>query len=107
MSTRTWEAYAMRYATVTRKRQENFIAYDPHDAATHMDYFVWFLKSDNETILVDTGFNAEAARARNRTFLRCPIASFPAVGGQPQRTERAPLPTVKRSSWAGLILTTG
>lgn len=80
MSTRTWEAYAMRYATVTRKRQENFIAYDPHDSATHMDYFVWFLKSDNETILVDTGFNAEAARARNRTFLRCPIESLKTAG---------------------------
>ncbi len=80
MSTRTWEAYAMRYATVQRKRQENFIAYDPHDTATHMDYFVWFLKSDHETILVDTGFNAAAAQARKRTFLRCPITSLNAAG---------------------------
>jgi glyoxylase-like metal-dependent hydrolase (beta-lactamase superfamily II) len=80
MSTRTWEAFAMRYATVQRKRQENFIAYDPHDSATNMDYFVWFLKSNNETILVDTGFNAKAARARKRNFLRCPIESLKTAG---------------------------
>ena len=80
MGTCTWEAYAMRYATVQRKRQENFISYDPHDEATHMDYFVWFLKSDKETILVDTGFNAEAARTRHRTFLRCPIESLKTAG---------------------------
>lgn len=80
MTMHNWEAYAMRYATVQRRRQENFIAYDPHDAATHMDYFVWFLKSDAETILVDTGFNAEAARRRQRTFLRCPISSLKEAG---------------------------
>jgi glyoxylase-like metal-dependent hydrolase (beta-lactamase superfamily II) len=80
MSVRTWEAYALRYATVQRRRQETFLAYDPHDEAIHMDYFVWFLKSGDETILVDTGFNAEAARERRRTFLRCPIDSLQAAG---------------------------
>lgn len=80
MSMRAWEAYAMRYATVRRRRQENFIAYDPHDEATDMDYFVWFLKCGDETILIDTGFNAEAARQRRRIHLRCPIASLKAAG---------------------------
>ena len=80
MTTLAWEAYAMRYATVQRKRNENFIAYDPHDEATNMDYFVWFLKSDSETILVDTGFNAKAAKDRGRTFLRCPIESLKTAG---------------------------
>jgi glyoxylase-like metal-dependent hydrolase (beta-lactamase superfamily II) len=80
MSLKTWEAYAMRYATVNRRRQENFIAYDAHDEAMHIDYFVWFLKSGDETILVDTGFNAEAATQRGRTHLRCPIASLRAAG---------------------------
>ncbi len=80
MSVRIWEAYAMRYATVQRRRQECFIAYDPHDEATDMDYFVWFLKSGKETILVDTGFSEQAARQRNRTFLRCPISSLQSAG---------------------------
>lgn len=80
MTLKTWDAYAMRYATVQRRRQEIFIAYDPHDEATNMDYFVWFLKSGGETILVDTGFSAEAARQRQRTHLRCPIDSLKAAG---------------------------
>jgi glyoxylase-like metal-dependent hydrolase (beta-lactamase superfamily II) len=80
MAIKIWEAYAMRYATVNRRRIENFIAHDLHDDATHMDYYVWFLRSGEETILVDTGFGAEAARQRNRTWLRCPIDSLKAAG---------------------------
>lgn len=80
MSLKQWEAYALRYATVQRKASENFIAHDIHDAATSMDYFVWFLRNGDETILVDTGFNAAAAQQRKRTFLRCPIASLQAAG---------------------------
>ena len=80
MSTKIWDAYAMRYATVQRRRQELFISYDPHDEAAHMDYFVWFLRSGKETILVDTGFNAQSAAQRKRTFLRCPIESLKVAG---------------------------
>ena len=80
MTIKTWEAYAMRYANVPKRRQENFIAYDSHDVAMEMDYFVWFLRSGEETILVDTGFGAEAAARRQRTLLRCPIESLAAAG---------------------------
>jgi len=80
MPTPIWEAYALRYATVQRRRQENFIADDMHDQASSMDYFVWFLRSGDETILVDTGFGEEAARLRKRTFLRCPIDALAAAG---------------------------
>ena len=75
-----WEAYALRYATVTRQARENFIAHDIHDAATSMDYFVWFLRRGEETLLVDTGFNEAAAKRRKRSFLRCPIQSLQAAG---------------------------
>jgi hypothetical protein len=70
----------MRYATVQRRRLENFIVHDLHDAASSTDYFVWFLRSGDETILVDTGFSEAAARERKRTFLRCPIDSLQAAG---------------------------
>ncbi len=80
MTTPTWNAYALRYATVARRRQENFIAYDAHDVAAQMDYFVWFLQRGDETILVDTGFGLEAAQRRGRTLLRCPIETLKAAG---------------------------
>ena len=77
-----WDAYALRYAKVKRRRIENFISHDLHDVATQMDYFVWFLKNDQETILVDTGFNEAAAQLRNREYLRCPIESIKNTGVQ-------------------------
>lgn len=80
MSMPIWEAFALRYATVQRRRIENFIAHDLHDLATNMDYFVWFLKRGSETILVDTGFNQNAANQRKRQYLRCPIESLKASG---------------------------
>jgi glyoxylase-like metal-dependent hydrolase (beta-lactamase superfamily II) len=80
MSIRTWEAYALRYATRENRRNDNFILHDLHDEAASMDYYVWFLRSGEETILVDTGFGAEAAAKRQRTLLRCPIASLEAAG---------------------------
>jgi glyoxylase-like metal-dependent hydrolase (beta-lactamase superfamily II) len=80
MTTPTWDAFALRYATVDRKPGENFIVRDFHDEASTMDYFVWFLRRDGETILVDTGFGAVAADARKRTLLRNPVESLAHAG---------------------------
>lgn len=61
----TYEVYALRYATVDRKRRENFIATpDPHEGAMPMDYYVWLIRNGERVVLVDTGFNADAAKAR-------------------------------------------
>ena len=68
-----YEVYALRYARVDRHPGENFIGCAPQGAATSMDYFVWLIKNQDRTILVDTGFDQAAARERQREFLRCPI----------------------------------
>ena len=75
-----WEAYALRYATVARRRIEMFIVHDLHDGPKQMDYFVWLLRRGDDLILVDTGFNAAAAAQRGRQLLRCPIASLHRAG---------------------------
>lgn len=66
----TYEIYALRYAEKTdRARQENFLeAVDAHDAPMPMDYFVWLLRSDRRTIVVDTGFDHAEASKRGRTI---------------------------------------
>ena len=80
----SYEVFALRYATSPdRRRRENFIAIDPHDEIMPMDYFVWLIRDNERTVLVDTGFNEAAARARGRTFLRCPIASLANLGVAP------------------------
>lgn len=78
-----YEIYAVRYARMPRLRRDNFLGGDPHDAPMPMDFFVWLLRSSTRRILVDTGFNAKTARARQRDLLRCPIEALAALGVQP------------------------
>ncbi|MDY7577697.1 N-acyl homoserine lactonase family protein [Herbaspirillum sp. RTI4] len=92
-----YEVYAIRYATVARKRAENFMVYDPHEGPMPMDYFVWVIRDANRdtnqdtnrdadrVIVVDTGFNEAAAKERKRHFLRCPIAALSGLGITPEQ----------------------
>lgn len=79
------EVFAIRYATVARRRAENFIAHDPHDGPMPMDYFIWVIRGAGRTVVVDTGFNRQAAAERKREFLRCPIAALNHLGIAPER----------------------
>lgn len=82
-----YEVYALRYASMNRKRGDNFIArhpHDDHDGPMPMDFFVWLLNSDRGNILVDTGFGDQAAQERNRTLACCPIESLRLLGVAPE-----------------------
>jgi glyoxylase-like metal-dependent hydrolase (beta-lactamase superfamily II) len=79
-----YEVYALRYATHDRLRRDNFIGgADPHDSPMPLDYFVWAVRHDGRTWLVDTGFNAAMAQRRARRFLRCPIRALAGLGIAP------------------------
>ncbi|HQP66955.1 MAG TPA: N-acyl homoserine lactonase family protein [Quisquiliibacterium sp.] len=80
MSLPQYEVYAIRYATHERTRNDNFIFRDAHDGPMPIDFFVWVLRSPERTILVDTGFNEVAAKARQRQLLRHPVDGLKAVG---------------------------
>ena len=75
-----WEVFAIRYATVERRAAENFIGADAHEAAMHMDYYVWLARSAGQTWVIDTGFNAVAAQRRRRNFLRSPVEGLRLLG---------------------------
>ena len=75
-----YEIHAVRYARHDRRAAENFIGGDPHDGPMPMDYFVWVVRNDAHAFVVDTGFNAEAARRRGRELLRCPSAGLRQIG---------------------------
>ena len=83
-NTPVYEVFALRYATVERRRPENFLIHDPHDGPMPMDYFVWVIRGADKTYLVDTGFNQAAADERKRTFLRCPVKSLSHLGVEPE-----------------------
>lgn len=77
-----YEVYAVRYASVARVRQSNFL--DPvdgnPDALMPLDFFVWLIRGVNQLLLVDTGFSQISALARKRSFLQEPVQALKALG---------------------------
>ncbi|MGE4278771.1 MAG: N-acyl homoserine lactonase family protein [Magnetospirillum sp.] len=79
-----YEVLAIQYATVQRRPAENFLIADLHEGSMPMSYCVWLIRGGGRTILVDTGFNAEAAVQRRRDFIRCPTEGLRDLGITPQ-----------------------
>lgn len=85
MSKPCYEVYALRYAThAGRHASENFIFSDFHDdTLMPLDFFMWAIKGNGRVIVVDTGFDAETARKRQRIYLENPVEMLDAVGIDP------------------------
>lgn len=61
-----------RHGTRMARRSDvflNYAQYGEPDSPLQMDYFVWFIRNGDHTIMVDTGYSAEGARVRNREVL--------------------------------------
>jgi glyoxylase-like metal-dependent hydrolase (beta-lactamase superfamily II) len=78
-----YDLFAIRYATRKALRSNHFIGGDPHDGPMPMDYFVWVAVAPSGAFVIDTGFTAETAKKRGRTFLRCPVEALRLVGIDP------------------------
>lgn len=69
-----YEVYALKYAERNaRTRADSFIFDDNHDAPHAMDYFIWVIRNDARTIVVDTGYDAAEGAARDRPILKEPV----------------------------------
>ena len=77
-----YEIYAIRYATMSRRTPHmNHLLPDPHEtSAQDLDYFVWLIRGYGRDILVDTGFNAAEAQARNRKLTLNPVEALARFG---------------------------
>jgi glyoxylase-like metal-dependent hydrolase (beta-lactamase superfamily II) len=65
-----YEVYAIRYARhAQRTARANFIGGDDHDAPSPIDFFVWLIRGEAATWVVDTGFDAAVAQSRGRALL--------------------------------------
>lgn len=79
-----WRVHAIKYADRNaRTRADSFIFDDAHDAPHPMDYFMWLLQSDDQTILVDTGYDHAEAAARDRPILIEPGPALAPLGVAP------------------------
>jgi glyoxylase-like metal-dependent hydrolase (beta-lactamase superfamily II) len=78
-----YEIFALRYAERTnRTRAENFKIADDHDAPMPIDFYLWVIRSDARTIVVDTGFGMTEARQRDRQLLQTPEQALARIGVQ-------------------------
>jgi glyoxylase-like metal-dependent hydrolase (beta-lactamase superfamily II) len=77
----TYEILALRYAERTnRTRAENFKFSDDHDTPMPIDYYVWVVRNDRRTIVVDTGFGMAEAKKRGRQLLQTPAQALERIG---------------------------
>jgi len=80
MTLPNYEIYAIKYAWRDAKRANHFVGGDPHDASMPMDYFVWLVRNEERTIVIDTGFTKSMADQRKRIFLRSPAEGLALMG---------------------------
>ncbi|MEZ5789514.1 MAG: N-acyl homoserine lactonase family protein [Nitratireductor sp.] len=79
-----YEVYAIRYAERSNRiRADSFIFTDDHTSSHPMDYFIWLIRNDERTILVDTGYDAKEAAQRDRPILIEPSAALADIGVAP------------------------
>jgi glyoxylase-like metal-dependent hydrolase (beta-lactamase superfamily II) len=83
----TYEVFAIRYAHLERTARHNFLGGDEHDVPMPLDYFVWAIVNSERTILVDTGFDQDAAARRGRQLVRPVADGLRSIGISPDRIE--------------------
>jgi glyoxylase-like metal-dependent hydrolase (beta-lactamase superfamily II) len=84
----TYEILALKYGTHPgRKRAENFLQADQHDAAGEIDYFVWVIRNANRTLVVDTGFDRAEAALRGRRLTHEPREVLALIGVDAERID--------------------
>lgn len=77
----TYEILAVKYGThVNRVRADNFLLADDHASPQPIDYFVWVIRNERRTVLVDTGFNHAEAKERGRILDREPREALELIG---------------------------
>lgn len=79
----TYEVLAVRYAENARQSSENFIGGDLHDRPMPLDYFVWVIRNDTRTVIVDSGFNPDSGSRRARKLVTPVNEALEAVGVVP------------------------
>lgn len=82
-----YEIYAIKYAQLARRSSHNFVGGDEHDVDMPLFYYVWVVKNEARTVVVDTGFNPAVASKRGRTITRPVAEGLNALGVDPAQVE--------------------
>ncbi|MEX0409568.1 N-acyl homoserine lactonase family protein [Aquibium sp. LZ166] len=79
----SYEIFAIRYGHLARRSTENFIGGDIHDVEMPLDYFVWVIRGEEGSYVVDTGFSDETAKKRSRHIVTPVRQGLAAAGVDP------------------------
>ena len=83
-----YEVYALKYGErVNRTRALSFIADDDHASPHPIDYFIWLIRNENRTVVVDTGYDDREGRRRDRPVMREPCLCLKDFGVDPDTVE--------------------
>src|SRR5690349_7623776 len=82
------ELYAIRYGYHERHANENYIGGDPHDLVQPLAYFVWVITGPQGTFVVDTGFDEQMARKRQRRIVDPPGHGLKALDVNPEAVKQ-------------------
>jgi hypothetical protein len=80
MTLPTYEVFAIKYAQRNAVRTNHFLGGDAHDVPMPMDYFVWLIRNDQRTYVLDVGFTAKVGAQRKREVLRSPAEGLAKLG---------------------------
>ena len=78
-----YEVFALRYARMPEPLQREVLMFaDDHAASMPLDFFVWAIRGNGRSILLDTGFDEASGkrRERERDLIRSPIAALAGIG---------------------------
>lgn len=75
-----YEVLAVRYGHDGRRSSQNFLGGDSHDVDMPLDYFVWVIRSEKRSFVLDTGFSEPMAQKRKRQIIRPVADGLAAIG---------------------------
>ena len=80
--TTTYEIFALEYGRVEHQQRRNmFLRDDSHESILMpLHYFVWVVRNGDRVWLVDTGFDHETAKKRDRKIDRLPMEALQLIG---------------------------
>jgi glyoxylase-like metal-dependent hydrolase (beta-lactamase superfamily II) len=80
----TYEVLALEYARLDRPSRDFYLfSPDPHEGPRPIAYYLWVIRNERRTVVVDLGFDKRSGEARGRSFLRDPMDALAAIGVRP------------------------
>lgn len=83
-----YEVFALEYGRMDRSSRDFYLhSPDPHEGPREIVYYLWVIRNDRRTVVVDLGFDRRSGDARGRVMLREPMAALEAIGVTQQDVE--------------------